>query len=533
MAGGGALDILVQIQALVSDKLQVVSYKWLSRNFSVSSNYAKRLLQEFVEKHGNELEVLYTLSGWLKNNPQTYGIRLVSGLNLADAKQEFRDNCSVQVYSVQACIPKDLAVLWSAEFVQAEELFNQPSTAENCFRDNRFCGVSNSFVKRILDGKSLNAALPHPKSSPGVDVQSKTYSMLKDLPIQPPKQEYVGQSSAKNALQSCPVITTGDKADRVAPKVTDQTSKPHVVKESASAVHGNKRKSQNEKPMPGTGGSLASLWGRASAKSKPLSPAKDSNDFSKAALTAEAQIGVHESADAASSDEDGHDVNFKRESNGASSRKRRVVMDFSDDDNEEENVVGLASPDPPNGQPVPISLHNTGNFILEKKNLNFEEQKADALDVRQVSTKEQNSGLSSEDDKQVGSKSMIAGISLQEKTQSCIQEGLANKSKEDKATDSTSTSPKRRKVLKTRIDERGREVTEVVWEGEAADSVNAESIMTSSDAGNRAPITNKAPAAAGSNAPTHPASKAGNKKPAKGGGKDPKQGNILSFFKKT
>lgn len=44
----------------------------------------------------------------------------------------------MQVYSVQTCIPKDPATLWNAEFVQTEELFSQPATAENCLRDNRY-----------------------------------------------------------------------------------------------------------------------------------------------------------------------------------------------------------------------------------------------------------------------------------------------------------------------------------------------------------------------------------------------------------
>ncbi|KAJ4980741.1 hypothetical protein NE237_031578 [Protea cynaroides] len=83
MADVGSIDILSEIQAIVSDKLQVVSYKWLSRNFTVSSNDAKRLLLEFVGKHGSGLEVVYTLSGWLKNDPPVYHIRLVSGLKLA------------------------------------------------------------------------------------------------------------------------------------------------------------------------------------------------------------------------------------------------------------------------------------------------------------------------------------------------------------------------------------------------------------------------------------------------------------------
>ncbi|CAL5374937.1 unnamed protein product [Camellia sinensis] len=54
-----------------------------------------------------------------------------------ESKQEFNGNCSVQVYSVQACIPKDPAALWNAEFVQAEELLRQPLTIDNCLRDNR------------------------------------------------------------------------------------------------------------------------------------------------------------------------------------------------------------------------------------------------------------------------------------------------------------------------------------------------------------------------------------------------------------
>ena len=55
----------------------------------------------------------------------------------AEAEQEFADYCSVQVYSVQVHIPKDPATIWNAEFMQAEELFKQPSAVNNCLRDNR------------------------------------------------------------------------------------------------------------------------------------------------------------------------------------------------------------------------------------------------------------------------------------------------------------------------------------------------------------------------------------------------------------
>ena len=41
-----------------------------------------RLLQEFVEKHESGLQVVYALSGWLKKDPPSYHIRLVSGSKL-------------------------------------------------------------------------------------------------------------------------------------------------------------------------------------------------------------------------------------------------------------------------------------------------------------------------------------------------------------------------------------------------------------------------------------------------------------------
>lgn len=531
MAGVDALEIFREIQALVSDKLQVVSYKWLSRNFSVSSNYAKRLLKEFVEKHGNELEVVYTLAGWLKIDPQMYCVKLVSRLNLPEVKQEFMDKCSVQVYSVQACIPKDLALLWSAEFVQAEELFSQPSTTENCLRDNRFCGVSNSYVKRTVDGKSASA-VSQLKTDSGISVRPKTGTTFKD-PASAPQQGSVAQSSAKNGIQSSSMVNSSSKSERIPSVVNNQTTKP---KEALTTAHTNKNKGKNE-TSSGGGSSIASLWGRASTKSKSSGPAVDTTcdvpNIAISAATAEALICAREAADAMSSDDEA-DINYRRELNGASNRKRRVVIDFSDED--EENVVSLASPGPPTVKPGSDYSQDT-EILVEKKNPSLEDHKEDNLEVKQDKSKERLSGLSGINVK-VGNHNDITGISLQKKTENGIAKDVDDVGKKaNSMINASSTSPKRRKVLKTRIDERGREVTEVVWEGEAAVS-NPEKSMTKNDSGNRPPVAaNKAQAAkaqpAGNNAPTNPTSKAANKKPAKGGAKDVKQGNILSFFKKV
>ncbi|XP_009404527.2 uncharacterized protein LOC103987832 isoform X2 [Musa acuminata AAA Group] len=511
MAADGALEIFPQIQALVLDKLQVVSYKWLSRNFSVSSNYAKRLLQEFAEKHCNELVVIYTLSGWLKSEPQAYCVKLASTYKLEEVKQVFKDNCSVQVYSVQACIPSDLAVIWNAEFVQAEELFNQPLTEGNCLRDNRFCGVSNSFVKRIVDGKHVGAAAPWPMNGKRVAIESKGISTVKCQPIQHPQQG----SGAKNGMQSS-IAVSSDNSEKVALDAASKVTKPPLIKESVSGGNTGKIKGQNVKSSSGTTSSLASLWGNASAKSKPAAPAAETAiDTSIAAAL-----------DAANSEDEDHHNNHKRERNSVSGRKRRVFLDFSDDDDEEENVTSLSSPDVFKGKHAAESLPKTES-LLDRSKPSTAEPKGDRLSDGLDSTKGKNSSLPSDADERIASITM-GGISLKKKTNSYNQ-GDTDKNNKDVAT--TSTSPKRRKVLKTRIDDRGREVTEVIWEGETADSNLPEKNISVNDAANRPPVANKAQAA-GIAASTNPG-KGGNKKPGKGGLKDAKQGNILSFFKRV
>ncbi|XP_043699151.1 uncharacterized protein LOC122649952 isoform X2 [Telopea speciosissima] len=512
MVDVGNIDILSEIQVLVSDKLQVVSYKWLSRNFTVSSNDAKRLLLEFVEKHGSGMEVVYTLSGWLKNDPPVYHIRLVSGLKLAEMKKEFEDNCSVQVYSLQACIPKDPAVLWNAEFVQAEDLFNQPSTVDNCLRDNRFCGVSNSFVKR-------NA------KETGVTGPSKSSSANQTPYVPQPQEGKIQQVSPKIGLQSTTVASSDVKNEHSAREVHAHTSKPHTDKEKGTAFPANKTTAQNDKGSSGTGGSLASFWGRASAKSKPSCPAAEpSNVVPNTSFSAEAQICAHEAVDAISSDDEGQIINHKRASNGEGSRKRRVVFDFSDE--EDEDAVNLASPDPPKRQSSPDSKHKKKSFVLETNNLDFEEQKEENPKVKQEKTTESDASLRREDS--VSSKEKKPGISLLDKSDSVVPKNTLNKI--EKTTEAAPSSPKRRKMLKTRIDERGREVTEVVWEDEGAENKNTE--KNSVNNVNSRPPATKSPAV-GPAAPSNPAGKTGNKKAGKGGVKDPKQGNIMSFFKKV
>ncbi|XP_050220139.1 uncharacterized protein LOC126670449 [Mercurialis annua] len=510
------LAILEELQSLVSDKLQVVSYKWLSRNFSVSSNAAKRLLQQFAEEHKNGVEVVYAVSGWVKNNPQTYHITLVSAHRLQEAREEFDGNCSIHVYSVQAAIPKDPAALWNDEFVQAEELFKQPSVVENCLRDNRFCGVFNPFVKRNVAGTAVNAASQSKSSgTPGPSRSSSAPDNIKDVH----QQIKVEQSGPKAGKQST-VLVKDVKPESHGTE--DQLSKPALHGGKVPLVSANEKKGQVDKNPT----SLTSLWGRASEKSKVTSAVNNNSLITNPTASAEAQIGACEALEDLSSDDEARDVNFKCISNGKGGRKRRVI--FHDSDDENEDTVSLATPDPPKEKINKI-------LLSEKPNVN-------GLTDDKPIIKEEKS-IDKAPDKDPRETSFAPSRSINSKDAS--REKVHNHSTKDDgnaniATSAVPGSPKRRKVLRTRIDERGREVNEVVWEGEDTDTNKADCNSTKNADSNStkkvesnpiANTVNNRGAAAAKKSPTvaasNPGGKAGNKK------KDPKQGNILSFFKKV
>lgn len=502
MAEIETLGILDEIQSLVSDRLQVVSYKWLSKNFLLSSDAAKRLLQKFVEKHGNGVEVVYSLSGWLKNNPSAYHVELVSSPKLAEVKQELYENCSVQVYSVQACIPKDAATLWNAEFVQSQELFEQPLSVNNGFWDNRFSRVSNLCIKWNVDGTSVSTDASQAKSS-GALVTPKSKLTSQSVTMKPPPPRMVQQAEPRANVHS-PSIDNNVKKDISVPEGT----KIEMDKEKAAQPHEIKKKTRTDKTSAGNGGALANLWGRATSTSKADCISKET-DIAIPNPT-EAQVCAREELEDGNCLDDGEDVNIKS-SNGRANRKRRVIM-YSSDEEEEEDAVNLSSPDPPKTKTSVLKA--CSNIPDLEKKLHFDKnEKSDAkLKGELVATEHRNHIAVPEISGHNPSNDEISRAEI---------------------TDPTPKLPQRKKVLKKRIDERGREVTEVVWEDEETKpdsglTKKAEHKVAIEAAERPAPA--KKPHVMGNNAPSTHAAKAGNKKATN---KDPKQGKISSFFKKA
>lgn len=120
----------------------------------------------------------------------------------------------------------------------------------------RFCGVSNSFVKRNAEGaKGTTTLLPVKTTETS---GSSRYNMANPSPTLPqPQQKRVEGSSPNIILQSPDVV-----------KDVKSESKPVENKVNVPQLAVNTKKVQTDKKSSGTGGALANMWGRASAKPK-------------------------------------------------------------------------------------------------------------------------------------------------------------------------------------------------------------------------------------------------------------------------
>lgn len=128
---------------------------------------------------------------------------------------------------------------------------------------DRFCGVSNSFVKRTAGGTPSGTGNLQVKST-GVSGLSSSSSIPRATAAPQPIQKNV-QNAGSNAVVQSPSIAKPVKSEgHVKPDLAKVAEKQKVPRSLP-----NNKKGQNDKNSSGTGGSLASMWGRASSKPKP------------------------------------------------------------------------------------------------------------------------------------------------------------------------------------------------------------------------------------------------------------------------
>jgi DNA polymerase delta subunit 3 len=164
--------------------------------------------------------------------------------------------------------------------------------------------------------------------------------------------------------------------------------------------------------------------------------------------TLDAQICAKEEADGDSNDDE-QGIKYKGESTNANNRKRRAVFDFSDDE-EVDNIISIASPEVPKQHTPDPVIETAEDTKVNQKNL---ENKDDLPNTEKGSSMGVDSDFTSECKTKTVNTMNHSRITLKENSS---DPPVSNK-KQDSAVEPASTAPKRRKVFKTRIDERGRE----------------------------------------------------------------------------
>lgn len=154
MTETSAVQVMQAVKELINDQLQVVTYKWLAREFKLSAAIAQQRLSTFADVHAGKVSITYMLSGYQrlrpldgdqsgsgnggggdncttqcggrKVTPRRHVVQLVSADSLKDCRAQLEDDSlHVQIYSLQPTQPKDSAELWNRDQIQLEAAFAQ------------------------------------------------------------------------------------------------------------------------------------------------------------------------------------------------------------------------------------------------------------------------------------------------------------------------------------------------------------------------------------------------------------------------
>ncbi|QDZ21341.1 subunit Cdc27 of DNA polymerase [Chloropicon primus] len=140
---------LREVEAAVVEERQIVSFKWIAREFDVSAKDARKLLEDFAQgENKDKIKRVHLLSGWTKPPKRSHVVQLVPEEKLSEMEAGLEKVTSKYIYSIQPCALKDPGAMWSAEYMQIDTLFSEPADATNSLRDNRMSSISCKEVRR-------------------------------------------------------------------------------------------------------------------------------------------------------------------------------------------------------------------------------------------------------------------------------------------------------------------------------------------------------------------------------------------------
>lgn len=488
-------DVLMDLEDLVGDQLQVVTYKWLARHHAIPYDVAKRVLYQFFTKQPQKVKAMFLLSGWTKNEGR-HTVKIVNGAELEAVKSMFTAITAMHVYSVQPGVPKDSADLYNADYAQSEQLFRTlllDPNDDHLLSSNRLSTIrcpgalrDAALVGRRPQQKAATAAgapVAGPKSAP-----AKLGSTLATKPVPKPAP----QQQAKAAAVSMAETDAAEGESQKGAKMPATKGVQHAAMSRAS---------------PGKkGSSLQSMWGKVPSKSKGQQVKAQEAETSQAApeiTTAPTAVGeadvqqqVLEAGQAAGAaavgalDSDNEDGILAQQAKVGMTRSRHVLEDSDD-----EGDPGAQQPD---AKKTKASLMNDSDFEDDfqpsKESSQRDKRSKQKASIAKSAVAEQAQGSQGAPKKAASKKSGVAGGQKRKKAvevapaaeaqpeispdeQAAAEKGGVAAPTGDKGNQETAANfgrvkvrpdepgtKRRKRVMRTYYNDAGEEVTEMVEE---------------------------------------------------------------------
>jgi len=235
--------LLENIEEYVMVEKKVVTYKWLSRVFSLNVNQAKQLLCIFHMKHKNmkhkSIQGVYYVSGMRTNSEGhlTHQICIVPEDDLEATKAQLDPLTGVHLYSVQKGKPKDTAPLYAVDFEQLKKkVFETTEFSMVRCDEAKISQVINSALRPVTPPALKNKVTVIPKQA---SKGSSKFEAKKSAPVNK-------SAPLKAAVKPTSKATTAAKATYAASK--KPAAKPTANKDLSNFF--SKGKAETKKPAP-------------------------------------------------------------------------------------------------------------------------------------------------------------------------------------------------------------------------------------------------------------------------------------------
>ncbi|KAI9104522.1 DNA polymerase subunit Cdc27 [Phlyctochytrium arcticum] len=148
-------DPITVLKTALQQEKRVVTYKWVSRKLSVDVNSAKQILYQYYATEKSEpIFATYYIQGRLGDGRDVL-CQVVDEERLEEAKKQYK-SCSVHVYSLQPCKPKDENTLFAVDFEVAQN---------DTFESMKACRLVRHGSVALLELKARKQALAASKST--------------------------------------------------------------------------------------------------------------------------------------------------------------------------------------------------------------------------------------------------------------------------------------------------------------------------------------------------------------------------------